>query len=636
MARQILSALILLAFVNFLMGCTSVEKIPVYETQLGGQKIDELVLLEGYLVQFGPDGGKYRPARQGILATAADEKPIFAPLDELQECRISPPISVSVDSVGDAGIREVILRSRLLASFPEPGARYDSAARAIRGTQTDGRTVVYPIGVVTSIRTRVPEAVPVHELLLRNQQTVYEAVDLQNMVTTFGPNGGHLGTQPAMFYGADRNGKPLEIAADNVLYARVTKTNVAGSILATLGIIVAGLLVVVLIIAATKQSCPFIYSFDGERYIFDAEPLGGAICPGLARTDISRLESLKAVDGEYRLLIRNEVSETQYLDRMKLLVVDHPADVTVYPDLLGNFHAFKSVLGATAASDENGMSLMNFLRASDNVAWQTNLPSASRQPDAPVRHELTVTLPKPPLAKKAWLVTNIGTSSWGSNMIRKTVEYRGNTAAAWLRSLTPGSPSFAEMSQFVSSEEMYGLNVWVKEGESWKQEAVVLGQGPLISEDRVYPMDVSNATGDSLVLRFNPPKGFWTFDYIGVSYENPTVMRATTVDADRGQDEEGRSILDSLATIDHSYYVMPEVGDQAAVQFPAPAQPEGLVRSVYLETSGYYELHLAKELPDQLARLYFIGTHPGQIVNTAMEEFRSWQAEQQAAVSGSR
>jgi hypothetical protein len=321
---------------------------------------------------------------------------------------------------------------------------------------------------------------------------------------------------------------------------------------------------------------------------------------------------------------------------MKLLVVNHPDDVTVFPDLQGKFHAFKSVHGVTSVSDENGRSVTNFFRASDNVAWETHLPSASKATDGPVRHQLTVTLPKPVGAQKAWLVTNIGTSAWGSNVIRKAAEYRGNAAQAWLTSITPGSQSYADLFKFIEDEEMYRLKVWVSEGEAWKQEAVIHGQGPLISEDRVYPIDVSGALGDSLVLRFNPPKGFWTFDYLGVSYEDPAEMGATRVDAHRALDQKEASILASLESIDQSYYVMPEVGDWGEVCFPVPVQREGMVRSVYLETTGYYELHLRKDLPNRMAQLFYVWTHPGEIVKTSLEEYRVWQAERQASLSDSR
>ena len=56
----------------------------------------------------------------------------------------------------------------------------------------------------------------------------------------------------------------------------------------------------------TSQSCPFVYSWDGTTFVFDAEPYGGATTRGLERDDVSYLEHLVRVGGEYRLLMTND------------------------------------------------------------------------------------------------------------------------------------------------------------------------------------------------------------------------------------------------------------------------------------------------------------------------------------------
>ena len=79
------------------------------------------------------------------------------------------------------------------------------------------------------------------------------------------------------------------------------KTDPAMSFLASVGVAGGVLLGGLLILALTKESCPFIYSYDGESYVFDAEPYGGATSEGLKRTEWCRLEHLKEVRGEYRI-----------------------------------------------------------------------------------------------------------------------------------------------------------------------------------------------------------------------------------------------------------------------------------------------------------------------------------------------
>jgi hypothetical protein len=633
MARQVLSGIVLLAFVNFLMGCsvTSSDKVPGDSAVQSSEKVFELVLTDGRMIDCRQDGARYRDATTGLYGALPGQHPRFMPLNEEATFRIAPPRILNREELDTAHIAEVVLTNSALAEFMDPGAVFDSVKRVVRGKDVAGRDVSYPEGSVRSCRSSHPVGISFAELEQRPQQPVFELVTKKKSVVTADSAGWLLVYQPPAFLVMGADMKLMEIPASDVLYANVEKRDAVGSLLATLGVIVAVAGVVVLIALATKQCCPFVYSYDGNRYVFDAEPLGGAICQGLERTEISRLDYVKPLEGEYRLMVRNEVNETQYINSMRILAVDHPPAMRVYPDLEGRFHGFTTVMNATSAFDENGTSLMNFLRASDNIAWQTHLPSAARGELEQVRHAISVTLPKPPGAKKAWLVTNVGTSAWGSNMIRKTVEYRGGTAGEWLKSLVPGSQSFVEMNWFIEREEMYRLKTWVKVGGSWKEAGFIQGQGPLISEDRVYPIDVSGAAGDSLVLRFNPPKGFWTFDYVGVSYDEPAAIAPTVVEASRAENQRGASIVDTLLKEDGSYFVMPDVGDWAALRFAAPPLEPGAERMVFLETGGYYSLHLPLEPKEQIARLMTIAMTPGQVVRTLMEEFRSWEASQQMA-----
>ncbi len=98
-----------------------------------------------------------------------------------------------------------------------------------------------------------------------------------------------------------------------------------------------------------KGSCPFLYAWNGKRYEFVTDimwrsalgmPLGflGASSQQYAFPDSTDEylkipgSALQPIDDEYRIQITEELWETVYVDRTRLMIVDHPADVDVYID----------------------------------------------------------------------------------------------------------------------------------------------------------------------------------------------------------------------------------------------------------------------------------------------------------------
>ena len=92
-----------------------------------------------------------------------------------------------------------------------------------------------------------------------------------------------------------------------------------------------------------RDSCPLIFAWDGKRYTFISDFLGaGAMGEALPdrtcrqpRPEESikiEAEQLAPKDGFYILKVAEAMNEVTYLDQLKLEVVDHPADVRVYPD----------------------------------------------------------------------------------------------------------------------------------------------------------------------------------------------------------------------------------------------------------------------------------------------------------------
>ena len=90
------------------------------------------------------------------------------------------------------------------------------------------------------------------------------------------------------------------------------------------------------------SSCPFLFTWNGSRFEFVTDFMGGGemgywVAPGMRNVpdpdEYVRIagDQLRERDGRYELRVTNELEEALFVDRLRLLVVDHPADVEVFP-----------------------------------------------------------------------------------------------------------------------------------------------------------------------------------------------------------------------------------------------------------------------------------------------------------------
>jgi hypothetical protein len=418
---------------------------------------------------------------------------------------------------------------------------------------------------------------------------------------------------------AMQKGEPVRLPLDQVQRLWLRKSDSGKTALAVIGV---SLLASVALAAATKESCPFVYSWDGTRYVFDAEPYGGAISRGLERNDYARLENLKPEGGLYKLLITNEVNETQLTNMMELWVVDHAPGGRVMPDLRGGLHVVGRPIPPASAVDQQGRDLRLWLETTDRTIWES---IAAADADGAMRDEIVLTFPRPREMKSARLITNVATGIWGSHMIRAMLELRGREVGAWYARVDGGTHSRDSLLAWDLREELYHLRIEVQEPDGWQTRGVLPGGGPFIAEDRVIPLDLSGVDGDSVRLRIRPPRGFWALNSFALDYGD---ARAATVDTLRpvtAKDARWGDMLAALSTSDDRYYTMPYTGDYGHLTFNAPAPRPGLERTVLLHTRGYYRLHLPIGAAPDTATLNRLSFVPGAAARFAAEQFAHWQ-----------
>jgi Tfp pilus assembly protein PilF len=91
------------------------------------------------------------------------------------------------------------------------------------------------------------------------------------------------------------------------------------------------------------SSCPFLYTWNGERFEFVTDFMGGGEMgywerpgernrPDPVEYVRIRGDQLRAKAGRYEIRVTNELEETVFVDRLRLLSIAHPADVDLFPN----------------------------------------------------------------------------------------------------------------------------------------------------------------------------------------------------------------------------------------------------------------------------------------------------------------
>lgn len=595
MFTRIVSVIVLLTFTIASVGCTSKYMLPREQFTSHRTFVSEVTLDSGQTVRFAPPGAIFVLRLNAIHGRTEEGQDFYADF---------------------RSIRTAVV------------ADYDGARLTERQVGRNG---------LERLCSRLPD-----ERILRAVYPSGEMIEFEEP--------GALMTGPPWVLSGFSGGSSREIPLEELSYIQVERVNSGKTVLAILGVTAVAAGISLALFFALKESCPFVYGFDGERYVLDAEPLGGAICKGLERTDLARLDHLRPVRGEYRLALRNEVEETQQLDRCDLLLVDHAAGCEVVPDLAARLYRVSGAVPPAEVTDEIGRDVTRFFAAEDAIAWQTHMAALAEGPPqgdgrepgsrpAPTRHTLTFRFARPEGVERAYLVVNAGATPWGSNMIREMLALRGAQLAEWYAEVDAGGPALARMQGFLAREELYHLKIHLQSAIGWEQQGHIFSGGPWVHETRALPIDLSRVDGDSLVIRLDPPCGFWGIDRVNLAWDVAPAPEPVAIAAHlalegvdvalpgNGSAGAAPDIVSSLAEADGRYHVMPEVGDAFTLCFPAPDVAPGLERTIFLRATGYYQIHLPDDLPDRTPELAAIGATPGGITHYALDLFRKWQAE---------
>ena len=383
------------------------------------------------------------------------------------------------------------------------------------------------------------------------------------------------------------------------------------------------------------SSCPYLYTWNGERFEFVTDFMGGGEMGHLDAPGIFnypdpdeyvriRGDQLREHDGRYELRITNELEEALFVDRVQLIAVAHPLDVEVYPNegLTAppqpfRVYATRGARPPLAAVDEHGHDVLDRIARLDRI-----------YPDdfqlKPIRgfadeHELTLQLDNTSSTRIKLLLTGWTDYAWSSD----------NLAAS-----QSGKSLSLPALQVKDKEGRWQTvieNVGIPVGRPQTVVADLTGkflstsrEVRIVTNMRIYwdQILVDSSGGDfpMRLTRLNPTiaelqwRGFslehspdgrqpLTYDYKQVSFTSP--WKVMTGRYTREGD------VRELLLVSDDMFVISRPGDEVVLSFPAnklPALPRNWTRTFLLYADGFSkEMDINSASPDQVGPLPFHG-----------------------------
>lgn len=384
------------------------------------------------------------------------------------------------------------------------------------------------------------------------------------------------------------------------------------------------------------SSCPYLYTWNGERFEFITDFMGGGemgylMSPGVRNKpdpdEYVRIPEgkLKPRNGRYEFRITNELEEVLYVDHLQMVAVAHPADVEVYPNEgmidppLPPFKLYKTRNAhlPVSAIDDKGNDVLNRIASIDRkYPDDFNLHKIRGYAE---EHTLTLDLGKPSDGQTVLLMTawtdyafssdNLAASHSGLSLTPPAIQVK-NAQGNW-------QTVIADMGIPVGRPQTVTVDLTGKFLTADREVRIVTNMR--IYWDQIL-VDTSSGNFPTQLTRLNALtadlhwRGFsaeitpdgrepYGYDYEKVSAVSPWKTFA-------GHYTREGDVRELINKVD-DMFVISLPGDEIAISFDAkklPPLPRGWKRTFLLYADGFSkEMDINSASPDQVTPLPFHG-----------------------------
>lgn len=376
-------------------------------------------------------------------------------------------------------------------------------------------------------------------------------------------------------------GSELSIPFENIISVSINNPNsgrsIANIFMSTVGVLFA----VLLIVALTKSSCPFVYVKNGQEYVFAGELYPGVITANIQRDDYLPLPNIISGNDKVQLKITNELKEIQYTDLAQLVLIEHAKDLEVLLDKNGIPHTFSNLLLPITISYDGKLQTLKQIKIKDNDYWSfnstTNTPNSTR--------EMVLEFDKPEQSETAKLYLTAKNSVWLDIVFGKFNEQFASHYNEFQKQQQTLPRQVSE--QWIADQNI-PLSIFLETENGWQLIDRISTVGPLAMRDMVIPLNLENIGAGPVKVKLETGFMFWDVDFAAIDYSPNENFKLQLIEPSLATDENNYEVTDLLQKMDLKYLVQPEIGNEVYVTYDVPKVNDHTVQSFFLKNRGYY------------------------------------------------
>jgi len=327
-------------------------------------------------------------------------------------------------------------------------------------------------------------------------------------------------------------------------------------------------------------SCPYVYSWDGNHFVFEAEAFGVALGKSQEYMSSSLLPSLKEDSLKLKVRIANERPETHYINYVTMDAYDCDLTATPYLDRQNIAWPVYKPEAPIAAVDHSGRNVLNDLKSKDGTYWESDLAQATV--DSDLEDMIDLTFVNHSGKKEGTLVVDAINTRFINAIMNYLSGFLGDQYLPFMYATETDSELVRVVRTWMDESS---LKAYVWNGQEWKVMGSILAEANAVPFSRVVRFRTLEGN-DTVRIRIKALTDVWKLDAFHVDWTTVNPLKAKPARLTSAIGPDGRDAMPVLSLSDMNYVMLlpPQHVDLCfeAVQ-PAPGK-----RVMYaLNAQGY-------------------------------------------------